>query len=316
MVNWSFTVVRCYTGCLRASCLIHAIAQSETLNLQTHNGQTTYGKRRPHHNLCSQQPRKLTQLRRSLAENGQNLVDGSQLPLFLPILLTQDQPEKTKYAPQTNHIGCSTLISAPLASLCQPSIRTHLNPSLFPLHRSLIPHGLILSLPNAIMVVDSFALATSQSIACVCSHLGELTYFCKTWNPAELSASFAIAETMTWVDRSLPRVLYRPTCCLRPFQSQGPLLPLRSLCSLSFALTTKWYHSPADIEISVLLLHFYWWLNLNVQGFPVCPRKGVPKPGHTLRTTDYLPGALWEDTLSLMSQQAGEEWQALPTIRN
>lgn len=230
------------------------------------------------------------------------------------------KPEKTKYAPQTNHIGCSTLISAPLASLCQPSIRTHLNPSLFPLHRSLTPCSLILSLSNANMVVDPFALATSQSIACVCSHLGELIYFCKTWNPAELPASFAAVETMTWVDRSLPRVLITQLdvsdhSSLRALYFPWDLHAHYHLLSL-LNDTTSSLVSPANIEISGLLLHFYWWLNLNVQGFPVCPRKGVPKPGRTLRTTDYLPGALWEDALSLMSQQAGEEWQALPTIRN
>ena len=42
--------------------------------------------------------------------SGQDVVSRCQLPYFLPLLPAQDQPEKARYAPQTNYIWCPAFV--------------------------------------------------------------------------------------------------------------------------------------------------------------------------------------------------------------
>lgn len=59
------------------------------------------------------------------------MANNCQLPQFLPPLPTQDQPEKAKYAPLTNHRGCSTSSWPPTASSSpQLPLGVHLSPPL------------------------------------------------------------------------------------------------------------------------------------------------------------------------------------------
>ena len=59
------------------------------------------------------------------------MANNCQLPQFLPLLPTQDQPEKAKYALLTNHRGCSTSSWPPTASSSpQLPLGVHLSPPL------------------------------------------------------------------------------------------------------------------------------------------------------------------------------------------
>lgn len=76
-------------------------------------------------------------------------VPGPPASCILPPLPTQDEPEKVKYGPQTNHIRCPILANLPSAFSCQqPPIRTYLKPSLFPHHSFPTLLLAIYSLPN------------------------------------------------------------------------------------------------------------------------------------------------------------------------
>lgn len=81
------------------------------LNIQTDSGQTIYDHRTLTHNLCNNQPWEVKPdpLQQS-AQGSQDLVTDGQLPQFLPVTSTQDQPENAKYAPpshRTHLVGLS-----------------------------------------------------------------------------------------------------------------------------------------------------------------------------------------------------------------
>lgn len=65
------------------------------------NGQTIYTSRTLTYNLCSKQTEKATHTSVAIC---QELANDCQVPCSVLLLPAQDQPEKTKYAPQTDNI--------------------------------------------------------------------------------------------------------------------------------------------------------------------------------------------------------------------